>query len=122
MKKPTIILTILVLCLTLFSQELQHETGAINIEVPVRVYKGNNFVDNLTLEDFEVYEEGVLHKIEAVYLIRKTEIKRKEIKRNGYKSDYKYERTCVIINRSGIVEVITTLLSLNHKLKDVCLW
>ena len=59
-------------------QELQHEAIAINIEVPVRVFKGDAFVENLTIDDFEVYEDGILQKIEAVYLIKKTTIKREE--------------------------------------------
>jgi hypothetical protein len=59
-------------------QEIQEEAIAINIEVPVRVYKGNTFIDNLTIEDFEVYEDGKPQKIEAIYLIKKTNIKREE--------------------------------------------
>ncbi len=81
MKKHTILLAILVLGLTLFAQEIQEKAVAINIEVPVRVFKGKTFIDNLTIDDFEIYEEGVLQTVEAVYLIRKTEIIRKEIKR-----------------------------------------
>lgn len=80
MKKHTIILAILVLGLVLVAQEIQQQAVAINIEVPVRVFKGKAFIDNLTIDDFEIYEEGVLQTIEAVYFIHKTEIKRKEIK------------------------------------------
>ena len=64
---------------------IQHEAAAINIEVPVRVFKGKTFIDNLTIDDFEIYEEDALQTIEAVYFIRKTEIKRKEIKTEEYK-------------------------------------
>jgi len=56
--------------------ELQHEAIAVNIEVPVRVFKGKNFVDELDIEDFEIYEDGVLQNIEAMYLIQKTAIAR----------------------------------------------
>lgn len=38
---------------------LQHEVRVVNIEVPVRVYKGEAFVDSLTLGDFEVLENGI---------------------------------------------------------------
>jgi hypothetical protein len=62
----------------LFSQQLQHETGAINIEVPVRVMKGKTFVDDLSIDDFELLEEGRPQKIEAVYLVRKTDVRRSE--------------------------------------------
>jgi len=64
--------------LPVFSQEIQHEAIAINIEVPVRVFKGDTFIDDLTVDDFEVYENGVLQKIDALYLIKKTAIKREE--------------------------------------------
>ena len=49
--------------LTVFAQEIQHDAIAINIEVPVRVFKGKTFIDNLSIDDFEIYEEGVLQKI-----------------------------------------------------------
>ncbi len=78
MKKHTILLAILVLGLTLFAQEIQHEAIAVNIEVPVRVYKGDNFVDDLTIKGFEIYEDGILQEADAVYLIKKTSIERAE--------------------------------------------
>jgi len=66
--------------LILFSQELQYDAIVVNIEVPVRVYRGDRFIDDLTIDDFEVYEEGKLQRIEAVYLIRKKGIEREEAK------------------------------------------
>ncbi len=69
------------LCFLLFSQEITHDVKVVNIEVPVRVFKGDEFVDDLTLEDFEVYEDGVLQKVSAVYLIKKKSVERKEEKR-----------------------------------------
>jgi VWFA-related protein len=79
-KTKKLILQIFVTALAIapFAQEVQHDVVAINVEVPVRVFKGNTFIDNLTMEDFEVYEDGKLQKIEAVYLIKKTDIKREE--------------------------------------------
>jgi len=66
----------------LFSQEALVETSlVINIEVPVRVFKDGLFVDNLTIKDFEVFEDGISQKIEAVYLINKDNIKRKDEKK-----------------------------------------
>ncbi len=76
MKKHTILLAILVLGLTLFAQEIQEEAVAVNIEVPVRVFKGKTFIDNLTIDDFEIYENGILQKTEALYLIKKMFIDR----------------------------------------------
>ncbi|MGB2845467.1 MAG: hypothetical protein WBC02_11480, partial [Candidatus Aminicenantaceae bacterium] len=81
LKKIILSAAIATLSLVLFAQELTHESLVINIEIPVRVFKGSTFVDNLTIEDFEVYENGKLQKIEAVYLIKKTSIKKKEEKK-----------------------------------------
>jgi VWFA-related protein len=43
---------------SLRSQDLQHATGVVNVEVPVRVFDGDRFVENLALGDFEVFENG----------------------------------------------------------------
>ncbi len=59
-------------------QKLQEESLVINVEVPVRVFRGELFVDSLTLNDFRVTEDGVPQKIEAVYLIHKRAIERRE--------------------------------------------
>ncbi len=80
LKKLILLATISVLSLVFFAQEITHETLVINIEVPVRVFKSGEFVDNLTIDDFEVYEDGVLQQIEAVYLIKKKAIERSEEK------------------------------------------
>ncbi len=80
MKKLFLAVGVLAICITSISQEIQHEAIAINIEVPVRVFKGETFINNLSLYDFEVYEDGVLQEIEAVYLINKTAIEREETK------------------------------------------
>ena len=68
-----IILSTILLCtaLLLFAQEIQHESIVVNIEVQTRVFRGNTFIDNLTKDDFLLYEDGVLQEIDAVYLIKK---------------------------------------------------
>src|SRR5512137_2352704 len=58
--------------------QIQHEVRVVNIEVPVRVFAGNSFVDHLTLGDFEVLENGVLQSVEAVYLVKNKAVARKE--------------------------------------------
>jgi len=78
MKKLIVLSITVILAVFLSAQELQHEAIAINIEVPIRVFKGGVFIDDLTIDDFELYEEGVKQKIDAVYLIRKTTIEREE--------------------------------------------
>lgn len=77
---------------------IQEKAMAINVEVPVRVFKGDTFIDNLTLEDFEIYEEGELQKIEAVYLIKKTKIEKEEVEKEiGKKFSPKVSRNFVFI-------------------------
>ena len=82
MKKTTrrscLLLLAACFCAALSAQNIQHETTAINIEIPVRVFKSSVFVDNLTLDDFELYEDGKPQKIEAFYLIKRTIIERRE--------------------------------------------
>ncbi len=60
------------------AQDLQHETGAVNVVIPVRVYKGGDFIDDLTLDDFELTEDGRSQSIEACYLVKKRAIERRE--------------------------------------------
>jgi hypothetical protein len=66
------------LALLAAAQNIQHETRTVNIEIPVRVFKGADFVDNLSLGDFEVFDNGRPQKLEAVYLVKKTNIERRE--------------------------------------------
>jgi hypothetical protein len=81
MKKTYLLICILILSFSVFSQEIQEESVVINIEVPVRVFKGDLFVEDLSIDDFEVLEDGVPQKIEAVYLIKKRTVERSEEKR-----------------------------------------
>jgi VWFA-related protein len=78
MQKGIFILCILFLILFASGQELQEEAIAVNIEVPVRVFTKGQFAGELSIDDFEVYEDGVLQKIEALYLVKKTVIEREE--------------------------------------------
>lgn len=81
MRKYILLSGIFILSFGLLAQEISHQTLVINVEVPVRVFRGSIFIDNLTIDDFEVYEDGKLQRLEAVYLIRKQNIERKEEKR-----------------------------------------
>ncbi|MCK4758771.1 MAG: hypothetical protein KAT69_01915, partial [Candidatus Aminicenantes bacterium] len=78
MKRITIFAAVSILSFTLFSQQVSEETIVINVEVPVRVFQGSAFVEDLTLSDFEVFEDGVPQRIEAVYLVKKRSIERRE--------------------------------------------
>jgi hypothetical protein len=66
------------LSLALSPQDQIHDVSVVNIEIPVRVFRGETFIDNLTLEDFEVFENGIRQKIEAVYLIKKKSVEKGE--------------------------------------------
>jgi hypothetical protein len=77
---------ILLLCSSLFvvavfSQQITEESTVINVEIPVRVFQDGNFVENLTIDDFEIFEQGIPQKIEAVYLVKKKTVERSEEKR-----------------------------------------
>jgi len=78
MRKLAVLAACLACALVLFSQEIQHEAISINIEVPVRVFRGESFVDSLTIDDFELFENGILQTIDAVYLIKKTDLERQD--------------------------------------------
>jgi VWFA-related protein len=78
MKKEIFLIAFLLLVNNLFSQVEQHEVIVRNVVVPVRVLDGNKFVDSLTLEDFELTEDEKPQKIEALYLVQKKDIRRKE--------------------------------------------
>jgi len=82
-KKIFFILALGILVTAMVAQELQHVVSVVNIEIPVRVFKGDVFVDHLKLQDFEVLENGVPQTIESVYLIKKTEIKREDGKKGA---------------------------------------
>lgn len=81
MKRMHIFFLVLMLGLSSVAQEIQEHSVVVNIEVPVRVYKGDTFAADLNIDDFEVFEDGVPQKIEAVYLIRKGNVERSEEKK-----------------------------------------
>ena len=81
MKNTIFLICAVLMSMPVFAQEIQEESFVVNIEVPVRVYKGNIFVEDLNIDDFEVLEDGVPQKIEAVYLIKKSSVERSEEKR-----------------------------------------
>jgi VWFA-related protein len=78
MKKIILALIILSLTIFLFARQEQYQVTVRNIEVPTRVFLKNQFVKDLTIQDFEVYENGIPQKIEALYLTSKKDILRKE--------------------------------------------
>jgi VWFA-related protein len=62
----------------LYPQQLSHVVGVLNVEVPVRVFDGDKFVDGLGIEDFEVFEDGQPQEVKALYLVRKSDIQREQ--------------------------------------------
>jgi hypothetical protein len=81
MRRSILIFGVFILSFALLAQEISYQTLVINVEVPVRVFRGSMFIDNLTIDDFEVYEDGKLQRLEAVYLVKKQNIERKEEKK-----------------------------------------
>ena len=85
MKKLILLAFVVSIGLVLFvfpqEQAFKEVSLVVNIEVPVRVYADSKFVDDLTIDDFEILEEGISQKIEAVYLIKKMAVERSEEKR-----------------------------------------
>ncbi len=59
---------------------LTQEPVGINIEIPVRVLDGNRFVDNLTIDNFEIYENSIRRNINALVLTEKARIIRQDLK------------------------------------------
>lgn len=78
MKKIIFLLVFLVMTINLFPQAEQHKIIITSIIVPVTVLDGDRFVDDLTIDDFELYEDGKLQKIQALYLTNKAKIIRTE--------------------------------------------
>jgi len=67
---------------TLLAQQSFIESAfVLNIEVPVRVFQDGKFVDDLTLADFEIHENGVKQKLDAFYLVKKQTVARRDEKR-----------------------------------------
>ncbi len=81
LRRPILFFCAFLLSLAAFPLQITEESIVINIEVPVRIFQGGNFVENLTIGDFEIFEEGIAQKIEAVYLIKKKTVERSEEKR-----------------------------------------
>jgi len=78
MKKIIFPLLFFLAALNLSPQLEQHEVSVTNVAVPVRVFEGDKFIDDLKIEDFEIFENGIPQKVEALYLTQKTHIVRAE--------------------------------------------
>lgn len=80
MKKvlPVLCAVLVLGLLPLPAQEIHEERTVVNVTVPVRVFAGDKFVSDLKLEDFEVFEDGVPQKVEAVYLVHGTAVERRD--------------------------------------------
>lgn len=90
MKKLAILALLLLPALFLLSQVEKHEVTVTNVGVLTRVLDGNRFVDDLKIDDFEIYEDGKPQKIEALYLVKKTRLDRKEASREFYPALFRH--------------------------------
>jgi VWFA-related protein len=82
MKTLAIFPLVFLLTISLLYQQDQYEVVVRNVEVPVRVFSGDTFIDDLTRDDFEVLEDGVPQEILAMYMINKADIVKREETRN----------------------------------------
>ena len=86
MKKTTFFIIFIVLTLFLSSDtsidQQQYEVMVTNIMVPLRVFDGDQFVNDLNMADFEVYEDGQIQTVKAVYLTRNGQIERMDADRD----------------------------------------
>ena len=81
-KSARIVLGLALAGLALAQQVVEERVTVVNVEIPVRVFQGDRFVDNLTISDFELLENGKPQTLEAVYLVKRRAIERRdEVKR-----------------------------------------
>jgi len=81
-KSARIVLGLSLAGLALAQQVVEERVTVVNVEIPVRVFQGDRFVDNLTISDFELLENGKPQTLEAVYLVKRRAIERRdEVKR-----------------------------------------
>lgn len=81
MKRAILGVCLFILGVVIFPQQISEQSQVINVEIPVRVFDGNVFVDNLTIQDFEIYQDGIRQNVEALYLIKKRAVERSEEKK-----------------------------------------
>jgi len=84
MKQFILLIVLLTLAIMLFSQVEQHTVTVTNVGVTVRILDNSQFVKNLTMDDFELYENGIPQKIEAMYLVKNTNIEREDTPKKFY--------------------------------------
>ena len=73
MKKGMVLIFFLLMVFPLYSHLEQQAVAVTSIPVAVRVFDGGKFIPDLKLDDFEVFENGVIQKIDALYFIEKTQ-------------------------------------------------
>jgi VWFA-related protein len=69
---------VLALLTFVLSPALSQEKAPVPVTVAVRVFDGGQFVDGLALRDFELQENGVPQKIEALFKVDKNAVTRRE--------------------------------------------
>jgi len=81
MRKSSLFIALFLLCFGVIAQE-QHEVSVRNVVVHLRVYDGSTFIENLTIDDLELLENGKPQKIQALYLTLNKQIERFEAERD----------------------------------------
>ncbi|MFH2042053.1 MAG: hypothetical protein ABIJ35_05980 [Acidobacteriota bacterium] len=84
MKKTVLFISLCSLTLFPGAQQVRQDSSfvpqslVINVEVPVRVFQSDRFVENLTINDFDVFENGIRQDLDAVYLVKKNAVTRSD--------------------------------------------
>jgi len=79
-KKILVFFAAFLLAVSISLTQENQKDAVVNIEIPVRVFDGNQFVDHLTIDDFEIYENGIRQETKALYLTEKAQIVRQDEK------------------------------------------
>lgn len=77
MKRILVFFCLLLTQFALLALQRDHESVPIHIEVPVTIIQGNNSVNDLIVDDFEIYENGLLQQIDAVYFVSQRRVERR---------------------------------------------
>lgn len=78
MKKTAVFFILSFFPILIFAQADKQQALVTTISVPVRVLDNKQFVEDLGIDDFELYDSGHQQKIDAVYLIHKKEVQQKQ--------------------------------------------
>lgn len=75
---PAVAMAVLSVLAFVLSPALAQEKASAPVNVAVRVFDGGQFIDGLALKDFELLENGVPQRIDALFKVDKNAVTRQE--------------------------------------------